>query len=184
MLESGTPFVEIDEANSLADVRKLTRDLGAALGAPQRASQLIAQMDAKLAAASVVAPHPSVRTLIYEPNGYANSSGVSDEILRAAGLSDIASQMGQTRLGTIPVEAVVASPPQLLILSAAHEGAPSRGDLILRHPALRALPQSTWVATAELTPLLCAGPWSADVALPLARLGRSARRLASASAGP
>ena len=184
LMESGTPFVEIADANSLADVRKVTRDLGAALGAPQRAAELIAQMDASLAAASAIAPHPPVRTLIYEPNGYANSSGVSDEILHAAGLSDIASQMGQTRLGTIPVEAVVASPPQLLILSAAHEGAPSRGDLILNHPALRALPRSTMVAGAELTPLLCAGPWSVDAAAPLARLGRSARVLASASPRP
>jgi iron complex transport system substrate-binding protein len=124
-----------------------------------------------------------VRTLIYEPNGYANSSGVSDDILRAAGLADIATQMSQTRMGTIPVEAVVAAPPELLILNAQHEGAPSRGDLILQHPALRALPQSTMVAGAALTPLLCSGPWSVDVVVPLVRLGREARKLASTPPG-
>ena len=183
LTESHTPFVEIDDANSLADVRKVTRDLGRSLGAQQRASELIAQMDRTLTAASAIAPHSPVRTLIYEPNGYANSSGVSDDILHAAGLADIASQMSRTRMGTIPVEAVVASPPALLILNAQHEGAPSRGDLILQHPALRALPQSTLVAGAALTPLLCPGPWSVDVVAPLARLGREARKLASTSPG-
>jgi iron complex transport system substrate-binding protein len=183
LMESHTPFVEIDDANSIADVRKVTRDLGRSLGAEQRAAELIAQMDRTLAAASAIAPRPPVRTLIYEPNGYANSSGVSDDILRAAGLADIATQMSQTRMGTIPVEAVVAAPPELLILNAQHEGAPSRGDLILQHPALRALPQSTMVAGAALTPLLCSGPWSVDVAMPLARLGRAARKLASTSPG-
>jgi iron complex transport system substrate-binding protein len=108
---------------------------------------------------------------------------VSDDILRAAGLADIAAQMSQTRMGTIPVETVVAAPPALLILNAQHEGAPSRGDLILQHPALRALPRSTMVAGTALTPLLCPGPWSVDVAVPLARLGREARKLAPASPG-
>jgi iron complex transport system substrate-binding protein len=184
LMEAHIPFVEAAWANSLADVRAVTRDLGAALGVPQRATAMIAQMDEKLAAASSVALRPPVRTLIYEPNGYANSGGVSDDILRAAGLVDMAARMGQTRLGTIPVEAVVASPPELLVLNAQHEGAPSRGDLILRHPALRALPASTLVANVVLTPLLCPGPWSVDVAAPLVRLGRAARKLASASRGP
>jgi iron complex transport system substrate-binding protein len=184
LMESHTPFVEIADANSLADIRVVTRDLGNSLGAPQRAAELIVQMDRDLAAASAIASRPPLRTLIYEPNGYANSGGVTDDILRTAGLSDVAPQMGQTRLGTIPVEAVVASPPELLILNAQREGAPSRGDLVLQHPALRALPQSTMVAGAEMTPLLCPGPWSADVAAPLARLGRAARRLASASSRP
>ncbi len=184
LMESHIPFVEVAWANSLADVRAVTRDLGATLGEPQRAAELIAQMDQELAAASGNASYPPVQTLIYEPNGYANSGGVTDDILRAAGLIDVAPQIGQTRLGTIPVESVVAAPPELLILNAQREGAPSRGDLILHHPALRALPQSTMVAGAELTPLLCPGPWSVDVAAPLAGLGRAARKLARASPGP
>src|SRR5580658_9760177 len=69
LMESHIPFVEVAWANSLADVRAVTRNLGAALGASQRAAELIAQMDAELVAASSFAPRPAVRTLIYEPNG-------------------------------------------------------------------------------------------------------------------
>lgn len=184
LMESHTPFVEIADANSLADVRTVTRDLGASLGVPQRAAELIAQMDKELAAASAIAPRLPVRALIYEPNGYANSGGISDDILQAAGLVDVSPRMGHTRLGTIPVEAIVASPPELLLLNAERESAPSRGGLVLHHPALEALPQSTMVTDAELTPLLCPGPWSADVATPLARLARAARKLARASPAP
>ncbi len=183
LTESRSPFVEIDDANSLTDVRRTTRDLGRSLGAEQRASELIARMDETLAAASAIAAQPPVRTLIYETNGYANSGGVTEDILHVAGLADIATLMSQTRMGTIPIEAIVAAPPELLILNAQHEAAPSRGDLILHHPALRALPRSTMVAGAALTPLLCPGPWSADAAVPLARLGREARKLASTSPG-
>lgn len=179
LVETHTPFVETKWANSIADIRDVTRQLGAALGAKDRAEAMIADMDAKLARAAKQAPHPAVTTLIYEPNGYANSGGVSDDILRRIGLRDVAASLKQTRSGTVPVEAVIANPPQLLILNGEREATPTRADLVLKHPALRALPKSTLVANTSLTPLLCPGPWSADVAEPLVKLGQKARALAS-----
>lgn len=175
LIETHTPFVETKWANSIADIRDVTRQLGAALGAKARAEAMIRDMDAKLARAAKLAPHPPVATLIYEPNGYANSGGVSDDILRMIGLRDVAPQLKQTRQGRVPVETLVAHPPQLLILNGEREATPTRADLVLKNPALRALPKSTLVANASLTPLLCPGPWSADVALPLAEWGRKAR---------
>jgi len=179
LVETHTPFVETKWANSIADIRDVTRQLGAALGAKDRAEAMIADMDAKLARAAKQAPHPAVTTLIYEPNGYANSGGVSDDILRRIGLRDVAARMNQTRSGTVPVESLVANPPELLILNGEREATPTRADLVLKHPALRALPKSTLVANTSLTPLLCPGPWSADVAEPLVEWGRKARALAS-----
>lgn len=179
LIETHTPFVETKWANSIADIRDVTRQLGAALGAQDRAKAMIAEMDAKLARAAKKAPHPPVATLIYEPNGYANSGGVSDDILRTIGLRDVAPKLKQTRQGRVPVETLVADPPQLLILNGEREATPTQADLVLRHPALRALPKSTLVANTALTPLLCPGPWSADVAEPLAELGQRARSLAS-----
>lgn len=179
LIEAHIAFVEVPWANSLADIRANTIKLGEELGAPDRARAMVARMDRELATAAKAAPHPSVPTLIYEPNGYATSNGVTDDILHVAGLRDVAPRMFQTRQGTVPVEALVADPPQLLILNGDREAAPSRGDLILQHPALRALSRSTLVANASLTPLLCPGPWSVQVAVPLSALGRKAQLLAS-----
>jgi iron complex transport system substrate-binding protein len=174
LVETHTPFVETKWANSIADIRDVTRQLGAALGEMDRAEAMITDMDAKLARAAKHAPRPAVTTLIYEPNGYANSGGVSDDILSRIGLRDVAARMNQTRSGTVPVESLIANPPQLLILNGEREATPTRADLVLKHPALRALPKSTLVANTSLTPLLCPGPWSADVAEPLMELGRKA----------
>lgn len=179
LIETHTPLLEVKWANSIADIRDVTRTLGRALGEEARADAMIAQMDAKLARAAKDAPHPPVATLIYEPNGYANSGGVSDDILRHIGLRDVARELKQTRQGRVPVETLVADPPQLLILNGEREATPTRADLVLKNPALRALPKSTLVANTSLTPLLCPGPWSADVAQPLVELGRKARSLAS-----
>jgi iron complex transport system substrate-binding protein len=158
--------------------------LGNKLGARQRAAALVAEMDAELAAARARAATPAVPTLIYEPNGYLTAGGVTDEILAAAGLHDVAGNVSLTRAGTLPVEAVLSDAPQLLILNDSPEAAPARADLVVRHPALAALSSRSLVVRASLRPLLCAGPWSADIAGELASFGQRASLLAQQRAGP
>ncbi len=118
--------------------------------------------------------------LIYEPNGYSTSDAVTNAIMEDAGLVNAALAMHPTRLGRLPVEAVVAAAPELLILNNSHEGAPAEADAILRHPALAALKDKSLIAHASLTPLLCPGPWSADAAQTFTELGNQARALAKA----
>lgn len=171
---AGVPVLEIPWAQSLADVRKVTLRLGARLGAKPQAAALLAQMDRELAVAKTNAARPPVRTLIYEPNGYATSGGVTNEILAAAGLRNIGARVQTTRSGTLPVEAVLTAAPALLVLNGENESRPARADLVLRHPALAALAGHTHVVRTALTPLLCPGPWSVSIAPSLAMLGRRA----------
>jgi len=125
-------------------------------------------MDAKLARAHAAAPKPPVETLIYEPNGYSATGGMTGEIMALAGLDDVGARLGHTRLDTLPIEAVIAHPPKLLILSGDPRAMTSRADLVQHHPALAAIPST--VAWASLTPLLCPGPWSADAATTFSKL--------------
>lgn len=175
---AGVRVLEVPWADSLAQVRKVTLMLGRRLGAVARARVLVAQMDARLAAARKSAPRPSVPALIYEPNGYVTADHVSDQIMSAAGLRNLAPAVGPNRLGRLSVEAVIAAAPRLLILNAAPESGPSLADAALDHPALAALKGHTLIAHADLTPLLCPGPWSVDVASAFAGLARKAGRLA------
>jgi iron complex transport system substrate-binding protein len=177
MRTAGVPVLDLPWANSLDDVRKVTRLLGGRLGEPQRAEALLAEMDRKLAAAHVNAPSPPVATLIYEPNGYITADGVTDEILNVSGLHNAGPDMHQTRLGTVPVETIVATPPELLILNDSREASPARADMLLGHPALAAMERRISVTHLSLTPLLCPGPWSADAAAPFAALGRKVARM-------
>ncbi len=173
LAEIGTPVVDVAWANSLADVEKITTELGEKLGAPEKAAAMLAEMRANLAKARAVASHRPVSTLLYEPNGYATVGGMTDAVLTAAGLRNMAKTYPVGRTGAISVEAVLASRPELLLLNG--QGARSRADLILRHPALRAMPADTLVTWTAMTPLLCPGPWSAEVAVPLALLGQKVR---------
>ncbi|MEJ1968759.1 MAG: ABC transporter substrate-binding protein [Rhizomicrobium sp.] len=174
----GVPILDLPYDDSLAAVRRTTIMLGRRFGAADKAAALLKQMDAVLAAARRAAARPSVRTLIYEPNGYAASGGLTRELMTVAGLADMASSYGLTRSGRIPVEEVVAAAPDLLILSGQRRTPTARADLVLHHPALAALEGHTTTAWQPFLPLLCAGPWSAEAAATFARLGRLAHRQA------
>jgi len=172
LLRSHIPMLEVPYVSTLADVRATTLMLGTKLHAEARAAALLAQMDRNLAEAKRLAPHPPVRALIYEPNGYSTSGGVTEELMSAGGLIDAAPTLRPTRLGTIPVETIVSSAPELLILAGDPQGVRTRADLILHHPARRTL-KHTKVVWAETHPLLCPGPWSAKMAVKFAQMGRS-----------
>ncbi|HUO89230.1 MAG TPA: ABC transporter substrate-binding protein [Rhizomicrobium sp.] len=171
----GVPVLELPYDSSIADIRRTTTMLGARLGAPDKAAKLLRDMDATLALARAEAPRPAVRTLIYEPNGYASSGGLTEALMNVAGLVNAAPGFAPTRTGTIPVEEVIAAAPELLILSGERRTMDAQANLVQHHPALAALTHS-YVAWAPLIPTLCAGPWSADAAVTFAELGQKARR--------
>ena len=107
------PVLDVPWANSLADVRRVTTMLGEKLGARDRATQMLAEMDRKIAQAKAHAPHPPVRTLIYEPNGYSSSGGMTDEIMALAGLTKSSPVLRPTRLDTCRSRASSRRAPEL-----------------------------------------------------------------------
>jgi iron complex transport system substrate-binding protein len=173
--QAGLPTIDVPWTDSLDGIRKVTRQLATRLGVPERGEALIKGMDLQLAAARASAPHPQVATLLYEPNGYTVASGLTNEVMEMAGLKNAAASFAPTRLGTIPVEEVVANPPELLILNGDPADKDSRAALVLHHPALNALPARTHVEWLTLMPLLCPGPWSASSAADFSRAARASR---------
>jgi len=176
--QAGIPILDVPWANSLADVRKVTLMLGGKFGTPQKARALLAEMDRKIVAAEARAPHPPVQAILFEPQGYATVQGITEDVMRVAGVADAAPRKALTRAGTLPVEAVIATAPELLILGGEARSGSARAYAVLHHPALRALEGRSHMAFANLTPLLCPGPWSLDSAETLGNLAREARALA------
>ena len=178
----GIAVLDVPWANSLADVRTIATMLGDKLGAPTTAKEMLAGMDRKIAAARAAAPRPPVKAILYEPNGYAGAGGITDEVMALSGIANAAPQARLTRMGTLPVEAVIAAAPELLILGGEERSGSARAYAILHHPALKALEGKTYMEHAVLTPLLCPGPWSLDAAATFGDLARKARALARGGA--
>ena len=170
------PVIDVPWANSLDDIRRITRALATRLGVAAEGENLIGEMDARLDAARALAPRPPVSALLYEPNGYSAAGPITSEVMAIAGVVNAAPALSPTRQGTIAVETVVARAPELLILNGRPGVVDSRARQMLEHPALATLRARTDRRWLSLTPLLCPGPWSASAAEDLARAANEARK--------
>ena len=171
-----TQFGELDAAiTSVAE----------AVGESARGQDLIAGIAARLE--SVANARGGVRptALVYQVNGFAAGKGsLADAVLTAAGFRNLAGEMGLAGDGAMPLETLLQSPPDLIILDTAPNQYRSVVADNLRHPALRKLMER--VASLRIAaPLwLCAGPRTIEAVEQLAavrqRLGANGSRSLSA----
>ena len=128
--------VTIPPAASLKEVRAGILAVGAALGQPERAAALAAEFDAGLAALQPDANLRKPRAALYGANGYTvGSQTLSGEMLTAAGFINIASELGLSHGGTLPLELLALSAPEVVITSQPYPGA-SRSEAVPRHPVV------------------------------------------------
>jgi iron complex transport system substrate-binding protein len=152
---------------SIDDTRKIIRDTAGALGEEARGEAEIAKMDARFAA--IRRDGPQVRALVYEPGGSTQSKGtLTHELLTAAGLHNMAEDLIGGSYGFVPLELVISSTPDLLVIDNTYPEQTSRTQSLLRHPAFRALKGRTAITTIPSRLWLCPGPWIAEAAERLA----------------
>jgi iron complex transport system substrate-binding protein len=140
MLERlGMPVVMFPPASSLADVRQGMVDMGAALGREDQATAMVARFDAALAAAGQSDSGVGPIAATYAANGYTpGANSLSGDIIKAAGFRHLAAELGLTHGGFLPLEALILSAPDLVVVGETYPGN-SRAEEILSHPALTQL---------------------------------------------
>lgn len=155
-----------DLAENAAQVRRLA----ALAGRPERGEALLARTDRALAAARFAGP--GVRTLLWQQGGIVpGADTLIARLMAHAGFASHSAARGLGQGAYLPLERVLADPPQLILATS--------GERMLTHPALRRL---SGVRYERLDPslLFCGGPTviraaerlaeiRARVPLPLAR---------------
>lgn len=163
---------------SLEDVRDIIRGVADAVGERARGAAMIAEMDARIAQARAL-PGAVISALVYEPNGVSSGNGtLTHDVLLTAGLRNLAPTLMPGSYGSVPLEAVIAAAPRLLILDDAYVGSSSRAQSILRHPAFRSLEGRSVLYAMPSRLWICPGPWIGEaverLALERARIARLA----------
>lgn len=129
------PVVVFEPANSLSDVRENLRRMGKVLGQAERAEQLIAAFEGRLAILSATTLNAPAAAL-YFPNGYTRGEGtLVGDIVRVAGFANVASDYGIRTGAHLSLEQLVMAAPELVITGSRHAGY-SRSETIMEHPVL------------------------------------------------
>ena len=161
--------VVVPLAPDLEGVRTSVRAVAAAVGEEVRGETIVAAFDRRLASIPAARQTPPPTAVIYQVGGAVSGTGsLADAALIAAGFRNMAAEYRVTRGGQVPLEALVASPPDLLVLSNPVEEYRTVAADNLRHPALGLLRQRHASIELPWQLWLCGTPHIAEAVARLA----------------
>jgi iron complex transport system substrate-binding protein len=157
------PLVEVGIPGSVAEVRTQIRDMAKRLDAVARGEEIVGQMDAALAASAPTVSERRPTALVFNPNGFTAGAGtLVDDIITRAGLDNLAPRLKLGNVNRIPLELLVRSAPEVLIVASSRDGPPSLATELLQHPVLAHLGARTVVTVLPTRLWTCAGPAVVD----------------------
>lgn len=167
--------VVVPLASDLDGVRVAVRTVAAAVGEREMGEAMLAAFDRRLVALGSRSNRPRPMAVIYQVGGSVSGPGsLAEAALVAAGFRNKATEYRLTRGGQVPLELLVAEPPDLLVLaSAADEYRTALADN-LRHPVLRLLRERHASLELPWQLWLCGTPHLADA---IERLAEARARL-------
>jgi iron complex transport system substrate-binding protein len=165
---------EFEPETSFDAVRANITRMGGLLGNPERAKALVASMDAEIAALET-AGTPRLRAALTFANSYTSGSGtLVSEVVRHAGLVNIAETFGMAGVARLPLELLVLADPELLAGGRSGLDGPALAEQNFAHPAYRALAAVTAEAPLENRLTVCGGPFTLEAARALQDAARRA----------
>ena len=176
----GIRVVTLGSVNSVAASEAQVRDLAAVAKNRPAGERLVARIEQALRQGAPATSAPRVSAIVWESGGIvAGDQTLIADLLRRTGFRNAAAARGLGQADYLPLEAMLAEPPQV-ILTAGSEFA--QEDRLLSHPALAALQQTRRVRLDSAL-LWCGGPTIVRAAGELAGLRRSLGRSPPTLAG-
>lgn len=152
-----------EPARTFAELRANIRRMGAALGRAERAEEMVAEFDARLAAAKAAPGARRPRLALYYANAYTAGAGtLADEVVEAAGFANIAREFGLAGTASLPLETLAMASPEVVVGAADGARTPGRAYENYRHRALRLAAGRALLASVADKYWVCGGPFTAE----------------------
>lgn len=164
-----------DVPDTVADSDAQIRRIAELVGRKARGEALIGRIHGAIAASRPPPAQALISAIIYQSNGFAAGTGtLIDAMMREAGFENVAGRYGLSKWGQIPLERLIADPPQVILAGEIAPGTPTWADRVLRHPAFVRLGDRVRRASFPQRLLYCGGPTLIETAAALrtAREGR------------
>lgn len=154
----GIRVEQFDPASGLDQVPERMARMGELLHREDSAAEQIAAFEQRLAGfRDGIAPAP--RAALYFANGYTSGDQtLAGDILAAAGLANIAAELGLVSGGVIPLETLAMAQPDTVVTGRPYPGA-SRSEEILSHPVVKELQDNRPSTSMNARDWLCGTPF-------------------------
>ena len=155
---AGVPILEVRWAASLEDAEAIIARLAAALGRDAEGQALIGEMREQRRRLTWQGPPTAMAAVLQANRGTSGKGSLMDELLRLSGYRNLAAELGIGAYGRLPLEAVLAGQPDLLVLDGKANAHPSRATEFVDHRALESLAGRTRLVSVPIRYSICAGP--------------------------
>jgi iron complex transport system substrate-binding protein len=159
----GIRFELFDVPSSIEESIAQVRTVAAMLERKEAGEALVARIETAIAAARPAPGFIPLTAAIYQPGGL--SAGIHTaigELMRVAGLDNIAERYGIRDFRPLPLELLVATPPQVLLVGETSPNAPTQAERVIQHRALRSLDSRMTREVFPVRLLYCSGPTMID----------------------
>jgi iron complex transport system substrate-binding protein len=171
----GLRVEEFAPETSFDDIRTNLTRMGEILGRPQRAAELVADLDRRLAAVRS-GGHGGMTAAAYYANSYTSGGGtLIDAAISLAGLANIATTLGYVGMARLPLELLVLADPDLLVTADRDYAAPALAQQGFEQPAFRAQAERSSEIDIASRYTICGAPFTAE-AVRLLSQGADARK--------
>ncbi|MEP2102020.1 MAG: ABC transporter substrate-binding protein [Parasphingorhabdus sp.] len=168
----GIPLVQLSIPQSVAESQQQISQLAGIVGAKQRGINVNQRISTAFSKAKP-ADDKKIPALIWRGGLVPGDGTLPDELLHRTGFENVSSTYGLSRWDVLPLEHLVARPPQLLFSNALEANA-GRRDRMLSHPVMKKLSHRIMIADYPARLLHCAGPTLIDA---VATLSAARRKL-------
>jgi iron complex transport system substrate-binding protein len=148
----GYRVVALEPETSVAEIERNVRVVAAAVGHPERGDAWIAAIRADAAALDARRPAHAPAAVVVRPGGFTvGRHSLADDLMTLAGVRNVAAEQGLDRWGSLSMESLLRSAPELIVLTGYRLAQPSLANAVLEHPALtrlRAERRTTTISSA------------------------------------
>jgi iron complex transport system substrate-binding protein len=161
----GYRVVELKPETTVAEIEANVLTVAQAVGHPERGERLVASIQTEARTIDAHRPAHAPTTIVVRPGGFTvGKHSLADELLTLAGLRNVAAEQGLDRWGSLSMEALLRSAPELIVLTGYRLAQPSLANMVLEHPALARLEAARRTATVPAAYWACGLPQSLESA--------------------
>lgn len=169
----GQRVIALAPEESVADIEHNVRLVAEAIGQAERGEKLVAALRADLDVIAAHRPAYKLATVVVRPGGFTVGGGsLADELIALAGLRNVAAEQGLDRWGSLSMETLLRSAPELIVLTGYRSEQPSLANTVLEHPALTRLGVGRRTVTVPAALWSCGLPRSIESAALLQQAAR------------
>jgi iron complex transport system substrate-binding protein len=166
----GYRVVEIEPESTIAEIEDNLRLVARAIGRAERGEALIATLRARTVELEAARPQRVLKAVVVRPGGFTVGEGsLANELMALAGVRNVAAEQGLDRWGSLSMETLLTSAPDLIVLTGYRAAEPSLANAILAHPALERERAAKRTAIVPAAHWACGLPQSLDSAALLQR---------------